>query len=103
MKLKQRMLLKPMILVVLLIMPWLGYAQDDIERQYLVLLVNEITALEAILHKAELNRDKDTRVKFQYGWLRTDLSKMKSGVLAHINAPRTHPRKVAPLQGDYRQ
>lgn len=100
---KRNFLLTPIILGVLCLTPVLSQAQDDIERQYLALLANEITALDAILHKAELNQNKDARVKFQYDWLRADLAKMKSGVLAHINAPRAHPRKVAPLQGDYRQ
>ncbi len=96
-------LLKPLMLAALCLFPLLSHAQNDIEHQYLALLANEITALEAVLQKAEINRDKDARVKFQYDWLRDDLSKMKSGVLTHINAPRTNPRKVAPLQGDYRQ
>ena len=81
----------------------LNQAQDDTERQYLALLANEITALEEVLHKAELHQNKEARVKFQYDWLRDDFAKMKAGVLAHVNAPRTQPRKVAPLQGDYRQ
>ncbi|MCU7801179.1 MAG: RAQPRD family integrative conjugative element protein [gamma proteobacterium symbiont of Lucinoma myriamae] len=81
----------------------LGQAQEDLERKYLALLVNEITAIEMVLHKAEENKNKDARVTFQYEWLRADLLKMKSGIQGHINAPRTMPRKVAPLQGDYRQ
>ena len=81
----------------------LNQAQNDTERQYLALLANEITALEAALHKAELHQNKDARVKFQYEWLRDDFAKMKAGILAHVNAPRTQPRKVVPLQGDYRQ
>ncbi len=78
-------------------------AQEDLEREYLALLANEIEALEAVLHKAEQNQNKDARVKFQYSWLRSDLAQMKQGVLAHINAPRNQPRKVAPLRGEYRQ
>ena len=81
----------------------LNQAQNDTERQYLALLANEITALEAALHKAELHQNKDARVKFQYEWLRDDFAKMKAGILAHVNAPRTQPRKVVPLQGYYRQ
>lgn len=78
-------------------------AQEDLEREYLALLANEIDALEAIVHKAEQNQNKDARVKFQYDWLRSDLAQMKQGVIAHINAPRNQPRKVAPLKGEYRQ
>jgi len=95
--------LKPLILSVLFLIPLLSQAQEDTEREYLALLANEITALEGILHKAELNQNKDARVKFQYEWFRADLAKMKSGIQAHINAPRVSPRKVEPLQGDYRQ
>jgi len=92
-----------MMVVCLWAVPLFSSAQEDTERKYLALLVNEITAIEAVLHKAELNQNKDARVKFQYEWFRSDLLKMKAGILAHINAPRTLPRKVAPLQGEYRQ
>ena len=99
----KRVLLTPFILSVMSLAPLLSLAQEDTERQYLALLANEITALEALLHKAELNRDKEARVKFQYDRLRADLSETRSAILRHVNAPRTTPRKVAPLQGDYRQ
>lgn len=102
-RLLKRTLLKSFILSVLCLTPLLSVAQEDTERHYLALLANEITALEAILHKAEINRDKDARIKFQYEWLRADLGKMKSGIQAHINAPRVNPRTVAPLQDGYRQ
>ena len=96
-------LLKLFIFSAFCLTPLLSMAQEDTERHYLALLENEITALEAILHKAELNRDKDARIKFQYEWLRADLGKMKTGIQTHINAPRVNPRKVTPLQGGYRQ
>jgi len=102
-RLLKRTLLKPFIISALCLIPLLSMAQEDTERHYLALLENEITALEAILHKAELNRDKDARIKFQYEWLRADLGKMKTGIQTHINAPRVNPRKVTPLQGGYRQ
>ena len=101
--LSNRILLKQIVLMALCLLPILGMAQQDTERQYLALLANEINALDALVHKAELNRDKDARVKFQYEQLRADLTETRAAILRHVNAPRTTPRKVAPLQGDYRQ
>ena len=100
---KRSTLLKQILMTALCLFPLLSQAQEDTERQYLALLANEINSLEAILHKAELNRNKDARIKFQYDTLRADLSETRSAILRHVNAPRTMPRKVAPLQGDYRQ
>jgi len=79
------------------------YSDADMERKYLSMLINEIDGLEYLIKKAQLSFDKDERVKFQYQWLRRDLALMKVGINNHINAPRTAPRTVAPLSGDYRQ
>ena len=79
------------------------FADADMERKYLSMLVNEIEGLEHIIKKAQLAVDKDERVKFQYQWLRRDLAVMKVGIENHIKSPRTAPRKVEALAGDYRE
>lgn len=100
---KRSILLKLVILSIVCVLPLYAQAQEDTERHYLALLASEISALETVLHKAELNQDKEARVKFQYERLRADLGETRAAILRHVNAPRTTPRKVAPLQGDYRQ
>jgi RAQPRD family integrative conjugative element protein len=79
------------------------FADADMERQYLSMLVNEIEGLDHLIKKAKLAVDKDERVRFQYQWLERDLAVMKEGIENHINAPRTAPRTVEALSGDYRK
>ena len=79
------------------------FSDPDMERKYLSMLVNELDGLEYLIKKAELAVDRDERVQFQYQWLRRDLAVMKVGIENHIKAPRTAPRKVESLAGDYRQ
>ena len=79
------------------------FSDADMERKYLSMLVNEIDGLEYLIKKAQLAVDKNERVQFQYQWLRRDLEIMKVGIENHIRAPRTAPRKVDALVGDYRQ
>ena len=79
------------------------FADADMERKYLSMLVNEIDGLEHLIKKSQLAVDKDERVQFQYQWLRRDLAIMKVGIENHIKAPRTTPRTVKALAGDYRK
>lgn len=79
------------------------FADADGEREILARLVNEINALEPMIAEAEAQAPPETRVKFQYLWLRQDLAKVRSGMQEHLDAPRAEPRSVPPLRGDYRR
>jgi RAQPRD family integrative conjugative element protein len=75
----------------------------DGEREALARLAHEIDALAPLVATAEAQADPDARIRFRYDWLRQDLARVRSGIQAHIDAPRAEPRKVEPLRGDYRR
>lgn len=79
------------------------YADPDAEREALARIVHELQAIESLITKAEANADNDSRVRFQYHWLRHDLDQVKDGIQSHIDAPRAQPRAYPPLRGDYRR
>lgn len=75
----------------------------DGEREALARLAHEIDTLAPLLTKAEAQADPNARIRFRYDWLRQDIERVRSGIQAHIDAPRAEPRKVEPLRGDYRR
>lgn len=78
-------------------------ADADGEREALARLTHEIDALAPLVAKAEAQAKPDARIRFRYEWLRQDLERVRTGIQAHIDAPRAEPRKVEPLRGDYRR
>ena len=78
-------------------------ADADSERETLTRLAHELATLEPLIREAEAQTNHDTRIRFQYNWLRQDLARIRMGIQEHINAPRAEPRKVEPLRGDYRR
>src|SRR5512143_3006467 len=77
-------------------------ADPDAERAALARLAHEIEALVPLVRQAARAADPDARIRFEYAWLRRDLARITSGIREHLDAPRTEPRKVPPLLGDYR-
>lgn len=90
-------------LVGLLILSNTAIADPDAEREALAHLIHEIEALEPLIAKAQSQASPDARIRFRYDWLRQDLARIRSGIKAHIEAPRTEPRTFPPLRGDYRR
>lgn len=78
------------------------YSADE-ERAALARLMQELRLLEPLIDEAERVADRDARVQLQYSWLRSDLRKIYNGILDHLEAPRSGPRDVPPLRGDYRR
>jgi RAQPRD family integrative conjugative element protein len=78
-------------------------ADADAERDALVRLVHQLESLEPLIVEASQAADPDARIRFQYDWLRHDLETIRHSIEAYIDAPRTDPRPIAPLRGDYRR
>ena len=81
----------------------LAHADADAERESLARVIHELEALQPLLSAAEVAADPDARVRFRYDWLKKDLERIRQGIQEHIDAPRSDPRAVAPLRGDYRR
>ena len=84
-------------------LPWPAWAANDEEKAGLVQLVHELDALEPAVAEAENKSLVDTRIRFNYNWLRSDLNHVKAGIQEYLQGPGTEPRKYPPLRGDYRQ
>jgi RAQPRD family integrative conjugative element protein len=80
-----------------------AFADADAEREVLAKIIHEINALETLINRAEVNADRDSRIRFRYDWLRQDLKQIKDGIQSHIDSPRAQPRSFPPLRGDYRR
>ena len=80
----------------------LAHGDAEAERESLARIIHELEVLEPLLAEAEAAADPDARIRFRYDWLKKDLERIRQGIQEHIDAPRTEPRAVEPLRGDYR-
>ncbi len=78
-------------------------ADSDGERAILARIVHEFQAIKPLIDQAAAQANPDTRIRFQYDWLRQDLDRIRLGIQDHIAAPRSEPRTFPPLHGDYRR
>ena len=77
-------------------------ADADGERTVLARIIHELQVIEPLIKEAASQANPDARIRFQYDWLRQDLDRIRLGIQAHIDTPRTEPRTFPPLRGDYR-
>ncbi|MFC1560508.1 RAQPRD family integrative conjugative element protein [Pseudomonadota bacterium] len=77
-------------------------ADADGERAVLARIIHELQVIEPLLTEAASQANLDARIRFQYDWLRQDLSRIRLGIQEHIDTPRSEPRTFPPLRGDYR-
>lgn len=80
-----------------------AWAGAEAERAALARLANELLALEPLIDAAEGQADRETRIRFQYPWLRQDLRRVRAGIEDHLRSPSAEPRQFPPLRGDYRR
>jgi RAQPRD family integrative conjugative element protein len=78
-------------------------ADADGERAALARIDHELQAIEPLITEASSQANPDARIRFQYDWLRQDIDRLRRGIQAHIDAPRSEPRTFPPLRGDYRR
>ena len=78
-------------------------ADADGERAALARISHELQTIQPLITEAASQANPDARIRFQYDWLRQDLERIRLGIQAHIDTPRSQPRTFAPLRGDYRR
>ncbi len=78
-------------------------ADADGERAALARINHELQTIESLITEAASQANPDARIRFQYDWLQQDLDRIRRGIQAHINTPRSEPRTFPPLRGDYRR
>ena len=80
-----------------------AFADLASERSALAKLIYEIDTLTPLIQSAEAQADPDLRIRFQYDWLRQDLTRVRQGISEYLNAPQSEPHRFPPLRGDYRR
>ena len=78
-------------------------ADADGERTELARITHELQSIDPLITEAAAQANPDARIRFQYDWLHQDLDRIRLGIQAHIDAPRSEPRSFPPLRGDYRR
>ena len=76
---------------------------SESEREALMRLAHELTALAPLIAAAETGANPAEQVRFRYDWLRRDIDRVRDGVLEHAGADQAEPRLYKPLRGDYRR
>lgn len=75
----------------------------DAKRAVLARIVHELQTIEPLIKEAEAHANPDARIRFQYDWLRQDLTRIRLGIQEYIDSPRSEPRTFPPLRDDYRR
>ena len=78
-----------------------SFADATQENITLSRISNILNAVYPLIYKAQKESDKNTRIKFQYAWLKKDIKKIQSGIAQKINEKEIEPRVVAPLNTKY--
>jgi RAQPRD family integrative conjugative element protein len=75
----------------------------DKERDALAKILREITVINQLLDVAEVNKNPDQRITFEYDYLRNDLEQIKLGIRQYMTDDLSMPKTIPALSGDYRR
>lgn len=78
-----------------------GDSASETERALLIKAASELEYVKALLSKAEMARNKKSRIVADYPNLNADLSEIQAAIERHANTPKRSPRKVNPLTKRY--
>lgn len=75
------------------------------EREELTLSLNQLTQIEASLHRAQQSARTgiNERYYFDYPRIHSDISTLRSGIENYLTPIRAQPRDTATLVGQYRE
>ncbi|EFP4583709.1 conjugal transfer protein [Salmonella enterica] len=75
------------------------------EREELTLSLNQLSQIEASLHRAQQSARTgiNERYYFDYPRIHSDISTLRSGIEHYLTPARAQPRDTATLVGQYRE
>lgn len=75
------------------------------EREELTLSLNQLTQIEASLHRAQQSARTsiNERYYFDYPRIHSDITILRNGIKHYLTPARAQPRDMATLTGQYRQ
>ncbi len=89
-----------MSLTVILLSPYL-LADNAQEALTLARINNILNAVYPLINQAKNEADPNTRIKFRYDWLQSDIQEIQAGIAQKINATQIEPRVIPSLQVHY--
>lgn len=98
-------MLKVPLLIVSLLITSSALAAPLTEREELILSLNQLTQIEASLHRAQQSAKTgiNERYYFNYPRIHSDITTLRSGIGHYLTPARAQPRDTATLIGQYRE
>ena len=98
-------MLKVPLLIVSLLITSSALAAPLTEREELILSLNQLTQIEASLHRAQQSAKTgiNERYYFNYPRIHSDITTLRSGIEHYLTPARAQPRDTATLIGQYRK
>ncbi|EIX9035730.1 TPA: RAQPRD family integrative conjugative element protein [Klebsiella oxytoca] len=98
-------MLKVPLLIVSLLITSSALAAPLTEREELILSLNQLTQIEASLHRAQQSAKTgiNERYYFNYPRIHSDITTLRSGIEHYLTPARAQPRDTATLIGQYRE
>ena len=92
-------------IIVLLFGITTAFAASLTEREELTLSLNQLTQIEASLHRAQQSARTgiNERYYFDYPRIHGDITTLRSGIEHYLTPARVQPRDTATLAGQYRE
>lgn len=82
-----------------------AFAAPLTEHEELTLTLNQLTQIEASLHRAQRSARTgiNERYYFDYPRINSDITTLRSGIENYLTPARAQPRDTATLAGQYRE
>ncbi|EDR6114632.1 conjugal transfer protein [Salmonella enterica subsp. enterica] len=98
-------MLKVPLIIVSLFITSSALAAPLTEREELTLSLNQLTQIEASLHRAQQSARTsiNERYYFDYPRIHGDITTLRSGIEHYLTPTRAQPRDTATLAGQYRE
>lgn len=105
-------LTKSALLLLLLSMSQGAMATDELFREQLLRIINQLNAIKPVIGEAERYQVQNTAVKLHlkafegadgglHNGVQEDIELIKKGLIAYLNRPVIAPKKVLPIAGDF--
>lgn len=96
----------PFLMLAIALCPMTGvFAAPLTEREELTLSLNQLSQIEASLHRAQQSARTgiNERYYFDYPRIHGDITTLRSGIEHYLTPARAQPRDTATLVGQYRE
>ena len=77
-------------------------ADAALESTQLALILRQLDTIDRTANLASASAASNSRYRFDYARLRTDLARVRAGIEDYLAPPRAQPRDPTPLNGEYR-